>query len=120
VAPRQRAATGQPSARQLSEQDWQIVVTMFRLLTRLTVEALKHHRADDADTLARQGDLVEQGLEHVYSLRWARLRPALLHEQAAWLREEHGDDPISCQAGRLQHGIGTARIDVLSLRRLRV
>jgi hypothetical protein len=64
AVPRQRDGSHPPSARTLREQDWRTLVGNYRLFTRLTVEASKHHRVEDADTLARHGALVEEELEH--------------------------------------------------------
>src|SRR4051794_7282994 len=112
AVPRQRNGSHPPSARALREQDWQALVGTYRLFTRLTVEALKHHRVDDADVLARQGALVEEELEHAHPFRWARHRPELLHEQARWWNEEHDADVLACKACQLQHGGTPDRIDL--------
>ena len=117
AAPRPRRATWQPSLRQQREQDWRTLVGTYRLLSRLVVERTKHHRPDDADTLARQAVLVEEELER-YPTRWPRLRPQLLREQSGWWNQKHDDDAMSCRACRLQNGIVAERIDIPSPRRV--
>jgi hypothetical protein len=119
AVPRRRRTPWQPSPRQQREQDWKTLVGTYRLLSRMVVERTKHHRPDDADTLAQQAVLVEEELEHCYPTRWPRLRPQLLLEEARWWAEEHDDDVISCRACRLQHGIASERIDVPAPRRVR-
>ncbi len=117
TVPRQRNVVHPPSARVLREQDWRTLVGTYRLFTRLTVEALKHHRVDDADVLARQGALVEEELEHAYPFRWARQRPELLREQAAWWAQDHDADVLACRACQLQHGGTPTQIDLPRSRR---
>ncbi|MGY1827591.1 hypothetical protein [Blastococcus sp. SYSU DS0541] len=106
-----RRVTWQPSPRQQREQDWKTLVGTYRLLSRLVVERTKHHRPDDADTLARQAVLVEEELER-YPTRWPQLRPQLLREQSSWWNQKHDDDAITCRACRLQNGIAAERIDI--------
>ena len=110
--PRQRSAPQFPSPRQLAEQDFKTLASTFRLLSRAVVERTKHHRPDDADTLARQAVLVEDELAHCYPTQWPQLRPQLLQEQADWWAEDHDDDPLTCQSCQLHSGIGPERIDV--------
>ena len=110
--PRQRDKVRPLSARAMREQEWRTLVGTYRLFTRLTVEALKHHRVDDADVLAQQGALVEEELEHAYPFRWARHRPDLLREQAAWWREHHDADAQACQVCELQHGGLPSQVDL--------
>ena len=101
--PRQRR-TSSPTARQLNEQSWRSLVGTYRLVARLKVEKLKHHRADDADTLARSETAVEEELECAHPFRWAQHRPQLLREQAEWWVERHDDDVLSCTACQLLSG----------------
>jgi hypothetical protein len=109
--PRQRR-TSSPSPRQLNEQSWRTLVGTYRLISRLKVEKLKHHLADDADTLARSETAVEEELEYAHPFRWARHRPHLLREQAEWWAEPHDDDVLTCTACQLQLGGMPERIDV--------
>jgi hypothetical protein len=117
AVPRQRNGSHPPCVRALREQKWRTLVGSYRLFTRLTVEALKHHRMDDADTLARQRALVEEELEHAYPFRWSRHRPELFREQAGWWAEDHDDDVLACRACQLQHGGTSAQIDLPRSRR---
>jgi hypothetical protein len=117
AAPRPRRTSRTPSARQLREQDWRTLIGTYRLLSRLTVERSRHHRIDEADTLARQAAAVEEELEHAYPFRWPRCRPALLLEQAAWWREPHNDDPLHCRTCQMQAGMPGERIDLPVQRR---
>src|SRR5690348_10186507 len=103
-APRQRSRSRPPLLRHLREQDWRTMVGTYRLLTRLVVERSKHHQVDAADDYARQATEVEEELERLFALRWARRRPALLLEQARWWGELHGQDPLSCRSCQLQVG----------------
>jgi len=96
AVPRQRDGSHPPSVRALREQEWRTLVGSYRLFTRLTVEALKHHRVDDADTLARQGALLEEELEHAYPSRWSRHRPELLPTRRATSRS----DRSGCSSSR--------------------
>ena len=109
--PRQRR-TSSPTARQLNEQSWRSLVGTYRLVARLKVEKLKHHMADDADTLARSETAVEEELECAHPFRWAQHRPQLLREQAEWWAERHDDDVLSCTACQLLLGGMPERIDV--------
>jgi hypothetical protein len=82
------------------------------------VERTKHHLPDDSDTLARQAVVVEEELERCYPIKWPRLHPQLLMEEAAAWAEEHDDDLLSCRSCQLQNGIATERIDVPAPRRV--
>jgi hypothetical protein len=112
--PRQRSALPMPSRRQSRERDWTTLVQTYRLLSCLVVQRIKHHRADDADTLAGQAAHVEGQLEQYYPVRWPRLRPHLLRQEADLWAELHSDDPLTCQACVLAV---PERVDVPPLRR---
>lgn len=104
AVPRQRGRSRPPLLRQLREQSWRTTVGTFRLLSRLVVELTKHHRIDEADDYARQATAVEEELEHLFPIRWARRRPELLLEQARWWAEPHDEDAVSCRSCQLRLG----------------
>jgi hypothetical protein len=115
--PRQHDRSGGPLLRHLREQDWRTLVGTYRLLSRLAVERSKHHQVDEADDYARQARAVEEELERLFALRWARRRPDLLLEQACWWGESHEEDPLSCRFCQLQQGDTAERRSPWPLRR---
>jgi hypothetical protein len=115
--PRQRSTLPVPSRRQSRERDWTTLVQTRFLLSRLVVQRIKHHRADDADTLAQQAALVDEQLDHSFPVRWPRLRPQLLRQEADLWAEHHSDNPLTCQSCVLAV---PERVDVLPLRRVQV
>lgn len=120
AGPRQRSTSRPPSTRQLRERDWDTLVNTRRLLSRLAVERVKHRLPDDADTLMEQAVLIEEQLEHCYPIRWPRLHPRLLLEEAAWWAEDgHAEELLDCQACWYQGGVATDRIDVPRPRQVR-
>jgi hypothetical protein len=112
AVPLQRGTAPRLSSRQLREQDWATLVSTYRLLSRLVIERTKHVLPDDADTLAEQAVLVEEELEHSYPVRWPRLHPRLLLEEATWWAEDHDEDILDCRACWYQGGMATERIYV--------
>jgi hypothetical protein len=117
AVPLQRDRSCPPSTRSQRERDWRTLVSTHRLLTRMTVEALKHHRADDADALAQQAALMEEELEHAYPFRWPRHRSEMIRQQAVWWAERHDDDVLACRSCQLQAGAAPSRIDLPPSRR---
>ncbi|WP_156118987.1 hypothetical protein [Modestobacter caceresii] len=115
--PRQRNQSRPPLLRHLREQEWRTMVGTYRLLSRLIVERSKHHLVDEADDYARQATAVEEELERLFALRWARRRPNLLLEQARWWSEPHEDDPLNCRFCQLQIGNAPERTSLSPLRR---
>lgn len=84
----------------------------YRLLARLTVEALKHHRTDGADTLAHQGALVGEELGHAFPFHLGAARPQLFLQQSRWFNEVRDADVLACRACQLQHEGLPSRLDL--------
>jgi hypothetical protein len=85
------------------EQDWITLVATVRLLNRLQVERAQHHYLDDAEAFARDAERAEEDLEHHWPARWAALKRRVAGEVARWWTEEHGPDPLTCTACRIQN-----------------
>jgi hypothetical protein len=109
--PAQRRSSSSLS-RQLAEQDWITLVATVRLLQRLQVERAKHHLLDDAEAFAREADRAEEDLAHHFPARWARLKRRLTGEFASWQAQDHGPDPVTCPACRIQNRSPDQRISV--------
>ena len=110
--PRQRSTSRLPSSRRARERDWTRLVQTYPLLSRLAVERHHHHLMDAADTLTRQGGLIEEQLRRCFPVRWPRLHPRLQREEGMWRIEVHDPDMLNCRACWLQSGVGFDRIDV--------
>jgi hypothetical protein len=111
--PRQHHRPRPPSVRQLHEQNWRTLVGTYRLFSRLLVDRTKHHLVDEAESASRHVQLLEEELEDLFPVRWPRLRPQLLSEQAARWAQPHEGKPRSCSSCQLQRDeMSGGRIDL--------
>ena len=90
--------------RRMRQVEFDQLVRLHRLLTRLMIERAIHGYADEADTLGKHVEQVEDELE-AFGVAWSRRRPKLLLETATWWAEVHDQDrpAFDCRTCRLLH-----------------
>jgi hypothetical protein len=71
-------------------------------VNRLQVERAKHHFLDDAKR-SHATPTVPRRTSNTTGRRWAILKLRVASEVARWWTEEHGPDPLTCTACRIQN-----------------
>ncbi len=77
------------------------LIGWHRLVTRGVVQRTIHGFAFESEVLAVQVVSIEEEIEHAFPVRWSRVRPRLLKEEAEWWGEWHDDDVLDCRTCRL-------------------